>query len=318
MISDKLNTLNLFRDDLSKLRKLITNQTQLVSQEPDSFAYRLSLQSLNHRKQEIEDTIKTLEDEIGIISLDLKLDSPNISSGSIPLEILGNSMIGLQKLVNNIAQSLSQGPIERGPFGSDIIQLSQLQLTRIYPGSFGMILNGIGNENLLGDNLLKDSLSKFKEVLEAGNELEFVNLLDELGFRTINAYKDWLSKLESSNVTMEIKFNQDISNKSIIKTPANMNEIRANLENIADPKLEEVELIGVFVGGNIRNGYFEFKGENQIISGKATADVREKFREFYLGEELKATLDKKTFEGISRIVWTMKDIQRGDGNQDQD
>ncbi len=312
MRNDKLNILRKYREDLSKVRKLVLNQRKLVDKDPDSFAYQISLQSLECREKEVEMDIKNIEDELGLISLDLKLDSPSIALGAIPLDILGNAMIGLQRLINSIAQAVSLGPTERGPFSNEVIKSSQLQLSAIYPGSFGMYLDGVGEEDLLGENLLKTSLDKLKEVLEIENEIEFVNQLDELGFRTINAYKDWLSKLETSEVTMELKFNENISNNIIVKTPDDMVKIRKSLENIAEPKLEEIYLTGVFIGGNIRNGSFEFSSEEQFLSGKATIEVKEKFKDFYLGEKLKATFDKKTFEGISKTVWLMKDIEKLD------
>lgn len=310
MWEDKLGMLKVYRDDLTKVRIQIVEQKKLIVKDPNSFAYQLSLQSLEHREEEVEQNIKAIEEQLGIISLDLKLDSPDMASGSIPLEMFGNAMIGLQRLINSIGQAMSSGPIDRGPFSFDVLKSTQLQLSGIYPGSFGMYLNGRGEENLLGDNLLKSSLDKLKEVLEIENEIEFVNQLEELGLRTINAYKDWLGKLEASEVTLEIKFNKSISNKPIIKTPGNMNRIRQSLENIAEVELEEVSLNGVFVGGNIRSGNFEFSSGDQIISGKATNEVKEKFKNFHLGEELKAILDKKTFEGISKTVWTMKDVEK--------
>lgn len=310
MRNDKLNNLREFREDLSKVRKLILNQRKLIDKDPNSFAYQISLQSLECRKKEIEMDIKYIEDELGLVSLDLKLDSPDILLGAIPLDILGNAMIGLQRVVNNIAQAVSLGPTERGPFSNEVIKSSQLQLSAIYPGSFGMYLDGMSEEDLLGESLLKISLDKLREVLEIEDEMEFVNQLDELGFRTINAYKDWLGKLEMSEVTMEVKFNETIAESPIIKTPDDMVAIRKSLENIAEPKLEEISLIGVFTGGNIRNGNFEFSSEGEIMSGKATIEVRGKFKDFYLGEKLKAVFDKKTFEGISKTVWLMKDIEK--------
>lgn len=310
MRNDKLNNLKELREDLSKVRKLILNQRKLVDKDPNSFAYQISLQSLECRKKEIEINITNIENELGLVSLDLKLDAPDIALGAIPIEILGNAMIGLQRVINNIAQALKLGPTERGPFSNEVLKSSQLQLSSIYPGSFGMNLDGMGEEDLLGENLLKTSLDKLKEILEIEDEIEFVNQLDELGFRTINAYKDWLSKLETSEVTMEVRFNEAISESPIVKTPDDMVKIRKSLENIAEPKLEEVSLIGVFTGGNIRIGSFEFSSEEQIISGKVTIDVREKFKDFHLGERLEAVFDKKTFEGISKTVWLMKNIEK--------
>lgn len=306
-----------YRKQLKKLRtsllevdKLIYDQEQLCIKEPGNFAHKISLHSLESHQKDVEDSIQAIEKENGLISVDLKLDSPDIDSGTIPLDILGNSLLGFQKLINSIGQSIYSAPTERGPFGAEVLRATQLQFNGYYAGSFGMHIGGAVEEDLLGEDLLKESLNKFKEVLEIDEEDIFIERLEDLGYRTINLYKDWLSKLETSNVSLQFKFkDKNGSNKPINKTPEDMKIIKESLDSIGEQKLEEVSFIGELVGGNIRSGKFEFVTQDESISGKATKAVKEKFKAHPLGGKFKASFEKVSFTNISKIVWTLVDIE---------
>jgi hypothetical protein len=300
------------KEDLKQVESMIEVQNEMLDTEPDSFAYKLSMKSLQSHRESILNSIKELEEVYNVVWLDVKLDSPDISAGTVPIDVIVNALSGLQDMVYSIAQAIHRGVSERGRIPADILSECRLHLTNVYAGSFGMNIEGSSSTNILGENLLKEAVARLGNVLEAGSETEtLMEQITDLGSRTVQKYKVWLGRLEKSSINLSVKWkDKDKQSRTWNKSCQDIGQIRKSLENIRKEAPVTIDMRGTLMGASLLTDNIDFidSQTNERISGKALVDIRPMLTE-YFGKECIATFKKETYHnnytGRTKYVWTL-------------
>lgn len=301
------------RNSLNELQDLIDNQKKFCETEPNSFAYELALQSLQAQKDTVVNRISKLESDYNIVKVDLKINSPQIAEEIVPVNTLANVLLGFQNLINSVAQAIHGGlSVEKGPIANEIVKSCQLNLTNTYAGSFGMQLEGLSQSDMLGKGLLSESLSRLGTIFETGDETEkLLEQFGDLGGRTVHRYKDWLNKLEISNVSLDLKWLDETGlQKAWQQTPTSINKIRKSLDDIKEISVKQVTIEGALMGASLIRDRFEFICDNseEKINGKVIGEIRPLIQKFF-GKKCIAILQKEVLYNnatdTSKATWTL-------------
>lgn len=305
-----LEELKYLRSKAFELDKLIEEQSKQIV----DFADELTLYSLRNQKKYLNDKIDKISRDNNVVSLDLRLQSANILEEIVPISTLSDILAGIQDLIYSIGQAISSGVVnQRGPLPSDISRSCQMNLTSTYAGSFGMIIEGIAEKDILGYSPLEESTNRLKKVLQVeDNTEELIDVFSDLGSKTVNKYKNWLSKIEGSNTTINLKFKDDNGQTKVLtRTPEQIKTIRSSLDNIKEVHVNEVEITGTLMGASLITDKFEFvaDGDDTLkISGKVVTEARGMMKE-YFGKTCTARLQKEVFYNSStdrsRTTWTL-------------
>lgn len=168
--------------------------------------------------------------------------------------------------------------------------------------AFPIISIGIDPHNISGD--CSFTFNETRLFLNSNSSIPFTNY-----------YKDWLSKLESANVELSVKWKNEQGNlKSWYQTPLGMQKIRSSLDIIKEVTVEEVILHESLMGASLLKGSFEFidSEKQEKISGKTKAEIRHMMKE-YFGRECKATFQKEVLHNTTtdqlKVTWTLVNLE---------
>ena len=162
----------------------------------------------------------------------------------------------LQETIDAIGQ-IKLGKVESHIIPSEVTQKTQIVISSVFSGSFGMILEGIDEEDILGESLLEQCISEFIHLINLGANAEqlraklyilkkktafkysaFLNALSRIGISKLHI--DWASpKLgikESGEITLETVYNtlgiiNNIKLKTEIQIEANVKVTMVNYQN---------------------------------------------------------------------------------------
>ncbi|RXT08089.1 hypothetical protein [Ammoniphilus sp. CFH 90114] len=247
--------------------------------------------------------------------LRLILSGKGIGSGTISIRVLSSVLQHLQAMTDHIAYALDHGPVQTGYIPAHILRQSDLTIKHTFPGSFGLELEagpGEGSE----DPLLAQSFRQLFDLLGSShNPEELLDQVAPLGPRTLRLYREWISNMAEQEITFACEWDRPHGNPQRFKAaPEELNTIIQSADAIRLDKTEEVEVIGSFIGVNLRRNTFEMveAETNHIISGKSRYDLLMKYKGL-IGDVAKLRLIKCTAEnlksGKDEVLWFLSDMK---------
>jgi hypothetical protein len=203
----------------------------------------------------------------------LKMDIPSIRTLKAPIRILGNFLKLIQENIDAIGDALTRRDKQRGMIPSSQIEKTQLALTGIFLGSFGIELTSIRTADLFGNTPTREAIEYFISVIDSGCDPEKLkSRFHELNIRPASKYREFLQHLSKTDTSFNLTWASPIeyiggfaqlSAKAAEKAIAVINEIEKE-----EPF--EFEVVGILKGINIRIKNYEIleiEG-NQKYSGR--------------------------------------------------
>jgi hypothetical protein len=164
-----------------------------------------------------------------------------------PIGELGFILSSLQETIDAIGQ-IKLGKVESHIIPSEVTQKTQIVISSVFSGSFGMRLEGIYEEDILGESLLEQCISEFIDLINLGANAEqlraklyilkkktafkygaFLNALSRV--RISKLHIDWASPkagINSGEITLEtVEKTLNIINNTKLKTEV---EIQVNVK----------------------------------------------------------------------------------------
>ena len=288
--------------------------TRVAAQNPDSFAAKLSLNSLTHLQHRLEAERVELVQHRVRERLEINLSGYAYNDHTAGVGELGVFLIRIQKLYSAIAQAITTGPRRRGPISQYILDATAMRFADVFPSSFGMEIYIRPQFDVFGESTASTTLQTLFTLLNAAKqEKEISRLSGELGQRAVGHLRHILDDLSRHNAGFGLKW-VDTSGTQF-DWNADREQIPILQKNVARYRTKEsveITIKAFLVGASLLRDRFELYDVNrEVIEGKLAREVKMKLREFF-GRQCMATLEKveidEAVSGDTRTFYTLVGI----------
>lgn len=289
-------------DEIEKCKKDLSH---------DSLLYKTQISQLELRLQQLNNEKEKMEGSYGREKIVTRLYGDNVSANSISIRKLSSFFDFIQGITDDIATALDK---TSNKVTNKIKSKTDLKLTEIFEGSFGMVLEANFEPDMdRNDNLITQTTTMLFNVLNAGNDLEYLSTLSKtIGKNSINKYKTFLNSLISDNFNIECKLIKNYG-EEIIWSPSTskIKDILSTLNIIQESSEELIEITGQLTKIDILKNNFEiYTDDSEKISGKSTPEMLINLRTL-LGEKSKFLLTKQTLFNPSSNAETINWLLTG-------
>ncbi len=202
---------------------------------------------------------------------------PHTRALEAPIRYLGNFLNSIQGTIDAIANTLSGKVTYRG---RPSITETQLALTNIFPGSFGVELTSLEAVDLFGNSLIGFSINNFIKILNSGSDpIKVRQLFSELQGRPATRYHELLDLILRSNTGFSLEWgspNEEFGGSAelLVKTAQDVIKVIEEIE-IEEPN--EFTVVGKLIGINVRIRNYELADleSGRKISGRIMDEAME-------------------------------------------
>ena len=163
-------------------------------------------------------------------------------------------MLSFQELIDSIGQYCKGNVTSKGMIPRNVLSETEMKLTQIFDGSFGLQLESEKNNDLFDDSLISDALLELNMLIEAGdNEDKLNHNLHYLKGRVANKYRSFLKELTILDSPLKVEWgspnkdrggNNYLSKETLLKTY----QIISKIDTDMSEKMEfKAELLGLDV-----------------------------------------------------------------------
>ena len=245
----------------------------LIEKTPDALEYRLQKMSLSSRLNKIECKLKNINQDFLYSPSPLKITfrgAPVLGTTGIS-SLFGTSAVKLlTDAINGIIKSLHFGRSEN----------ANLMITGIAKGSFGFILEDLGNQSISfipeDEKSTYIAINKLQDVLNAASNSDKTELLEniiDLDLNTINKIKDFVEVLDKNEAICSMNFSDNLFSFK------NFNDVKTALYHLdIAKKHDENEVLNVMFLGvlpNKRKCEFKLKDDDNIYVANIDKNIND-------------------------------------------
>lgn len=302
------------RRRLTELDGALTEQQALLRDYPDSFAFRMGVNSLLRMDWNLRSELASILRHRVHEKVELVLSGPYFAYHSARLTDLGVLFSRFQKLYSSIAQAITSGPTLRGPISATVRHKTDLRLHATFASSFGMELYVPSSFDLLGSNLSSDALQQLFQLLQAStSEHQLMPVSGAIGRRALVHLRSLASLLTSTQSELRLGW-KDFAGTQYeweVATDGAADLIRA-IDNITETRSDTREVAGLLVGASLLRDRFEIVLDSgALIEGKFVAGIGSDVQAAF-GKRVSATVDEtemtdrasgevRTYHALKRI-----------------
>lgn len=288
-------------DEINKTNKL----------DIDKNIKELLLTQLNERKEELKKEKIKMDKLYGKEQIRLTISGEEIGKGEVPIRILADTLSNIQNMIDCIANSMKNELNKNRRINKEVKDSTQFILKEVFEGSFGMVIEAPFTPDMLdNDNVTTNTCKKMFDLLACeNNEEKLKSAAKDLGYKTMNAYKDFLRKMNNSNANIKFEWNSNSGERNVWKS--NKNNVKETINKINTIQIEEQELIqkrGKLTKIDIVKEQFTVTCEDEVINGKTNFEILLGMRNL-LNTEKEFYLTKKTYyhinTGKEKIEWIL-------------
>lgn len=249
----------------------IAAQLEIIDHDGISFAYKLSLQSLQNSHKTHTAELAELMKKRQYEALNFALDGNRYASHRAPAKSLSGVIGTIQELFNRIAQSVETGKFAKS-ITPDIRRLCELEVG-FYQSSFGVQFIAHTNTDLAGQSVTALAMEKTMKLVTSDHPQEQVA---SIGPFALSQYRKLIKTLIDAEATPKVVWRSPSGEEFTWKADHNRLLTIANrLANIRIQKPVMRELSGVLVGASLRRQRFELATDGGIITGTAPRELSE-------------------------------------------
>jgi hypothetical protein len=301
---------------LAELDEAMKSGQRMLAEKPNSFAAKLSLESLSQLQERLQAERVALVRHRKSERLSITLRGVSFADHTANIGQLGSFLVRMQGLYQSIAQAITSGPRSRGPISQEILRSTDLRFANVYPSSFGMEIFVSSAFDEYGDSTAVSALQTLFNLLNAARrEQEIERLSGELGQRSLGHLRRVLHDLERKGAGFSLEWIDSAGTG--YAWSAETNDIPAlsrNVSNFQERYVGERAIDGALIGASLLRNRFEFMDmDRHIIEGKVTRGVKPKLKEFF-GRWCSARFDQVDIvdrhNGETKSYFTLLDISQ--------
>lgn len=292
---------NYYRSIERKIKDTDDEINKTIKLDIDESIKNLLLTQLNERKEELEKQKMKMDELYGKEQIKLTISGEDIGKGEVPIRILADTLSNIQNMIDCIANSMQNELDKNKRINKEIKNSTQFILKEVFEGSFGMVIEAPFTPDLLdNNNITTNTCKKMFDLLACeNNEDKLKTIANDLGYKTMNAYREFLKKMSNSNANIKFEWNSNSGERNIWKS--NLDNVKQTINKINTIQIEEKELIqkiGKLTKIDIIKEQFTITCEDQVISGKTNFEILLGMKNI-LNTNKEFYLTKKTYHHIN-------------------
>lgn len=279
-------------DQLEKALSLKNLQEAKLASEPSSFAYQMSLESLEKHVRELRQELFQLKKKREKEIIELRLIGGETEQATIPLEILGKIATRLSEVIYSAA-FFSKTHSESTYIPADLKSVLNLRFVGTAPGSVRIFLTGNLVPNLFGDSLLENCLQNTLDLLFSNNADEIAYHLSKLGKNSGRKIRGLLKTFLESDLEVEIRWDTPTGQPLFWKGEKDKIQVlKETLDKITFKPAVRINVHAKLVMVNLR-GQFEMKEEKgRAYKGHFPMEILGQIQACTIGKDVVAEIEK--------------------------
>lgn len=267
---------NFFRSIERKLKDTNEEINRTSKLDIDKNIKNLLLTQLNERKEELEKEKLKMNELYGKEQIKLTISGENIGKGEVPIRILADTLTNIQNMIDCIANSVENKSNKNKRINKEVKNSTQFILKEVFEGSFGMIIEAPFTPDIIdNDNITTNTCKKMFNLLACENNEDKLKIAaKDLGYKTMNAYREFLRKMINSNADIKFEWNSNSGERNVWKS--DKDSVKQTINKINTIQIEENELIqklGKLTKIDIMKDQFTITCEDEVINGKADFEI---------------------------------------------
>ena len=267
---------NFFRSIERKLKDTNEEINRTSKLDIDKNIKNLLLTQLNERKEELEKEKLKMNELYGKEQIKLTISGENIGKGEVPIRILADTLTNIQNMIDCIDNSVENKSNKNKRINKEVKNSTQFILKEVFEGSFGMIIEAPFTPDIIdNDNITTNTCKKMFNLLACENNEDKLKIAaKDLGYKTMNAYREFLRKMINSNADIKFEWNSNSGEKNVWKS--DKDSVKQTINKINTIQIEENELIqklGKLTKIDIMKDQFTITCEDEVINGKADFEI---------------------------------------------
>lgn len=281
---------------LKEAQRLADEYNQNVLAEPNNFAYKLSLKSMETEVERLQRELMTLKAEREVEVLELRFLGQQAEAGSLPLHLIGELLKKFSDALYDSSYYCHFGRERKsGRLPAHLMQLMDLRLSDIAPGSTRVYITGRLSPDLFGQSLLEDTLSGTVALLSAESPDDIADAVNEVGIMGARRMSGFLNGLSAANLEVELNWQTPHDEKvHWLGESKTIKSLSQSLERI-ERKTKNVWIKGRVWESSMR-GRVEIKGEDgEHFVCTFPQNLYETVRQFPIGDNVLAHIEVNTY-----------------------
>lgn len=305
---------NFFRSIEKKIKETENEILEIKESDLNKEVKEFILSQLNNKINELNCEKKRMDDLYAKEQLKLVLSGENIGKGEIPIRILADTLSNVQNLIDCIASSVRNQTNKR--ITNETKGSTQFVLKEVFEGSFGMIIEAPFDPDMINnENVTTCTCKKMFDLLSCADNEESLKLIaNDLGYKTMNSYKQLLKKIQNSNSNINFEWDSNSGEKNIWKSDSY--HLKETINKINTIQIEQEELIrkiGKLTKIDIIKEEFTVICKDEVLSGKCNFEILMKMHSF-LDKVKEFYFTKKIFKHVNtgkvKIEWILTGVNR--------
>lgn len=204
---------------------------------------------------------------------------------------MAQSLLEYQNLFSQIFDALRNGPKERATLGREALEESSMEFAYSYSGSLGVVLL-VPTERCLFSGKLDESIDALFQVLNIDSQSTVRDVARTLGRPVVKRIHDWSDANIKGGFATDVRWNRsDGRQLGEVIERRRMEKIVEIIDATSDQQTEEISVVGILIGGNIRSGIFHFAVlDGNDYRGYQGEDFRSSNTEMTLGKQYRARI----------------------------
>ncbi len=298
---------------IDEVAKMLLQYENLLSNDPNNFSHKLSIDSLKSQIAELEKQLrfeKTKRDK-EVIEIRLKGRTAN---GTIPLEVLSKLADGFSGTILNASYFIQFGNKVKKVKAREIHDIVDLRLAGLSTGSTRLFIIANSSPDLFGRSLAEESLKNSINLLQSETSDELTEFASKIGKESVKKLYKFITSI--SNADMEVDLNWSSPTNEIFNWDGNKQKLLSvaqSLTNIQMSEPEVLEILGELITISLR-GNFEIKADDKrSIRGTFPNYLLEEIKTLTIGSNYACQLEKRTILNLAteseKVYYTLLNIR---------
>lgn len=292
---------------IGKLNARLEAASLMVRQREEtagtSFMARLATQSLRAHVEELQAQVQVAKKERAVEIVQVRLMGELAQAGSIPLYLLANLSQQFADAIHAASQKLKSGRRVRR-ISPNIIELLNLRLADLAPGSTRLFISGNLAPDLFGFSLFETSLEETFQLLQTTDDVELADAVSTIGIRSAKEIRNFLNTIKAADLEVEISWNAgDSRSRRWTGTYESLSRLSRSLGQFRVVEPTVVSIVGEVVTVSSR-GRFEILSGGKMYGGTFSADLLTQVAGIRIGDEAHAVVERST------VINTVTDFEK--------
>lgn len=301
------------QDSLQELTTFVSEYATLLKAEPNNFAHKLTIQSLESQITELRHQLyqENLKREKEIVQLRLK--GKVAKFGTFPLSLVGGLTNSFSNAVFNTSKYFQFGNKGGVKIDNIINETIDLRLEGLGRGSTIFYLSAKTSPDLFGNSVIQNSLDNVFDLLNSQSPEQIIENISIVGSRSIKYYSDFFEELNKDDLELDLTWhtpnetikNWDGTKEKILSLYNTLNSIK-----LSEP--EEISFEGEIITLSLKGRFEIFSKDKERFYGTFPNELVEQIKQLHVGDFCKGTILKTIIfnaaTGKEKLEYTLRDI----------